>query len=270
MLSPRLVLLALLCASVLLALMGTADESDSFDSAPVFREGEHNYTCFRIPALLRLPTGEIALYTEARKDSCADQGHIDLVYRISADNGTSWGPMRHLYGESTPDKQVAIGNPAPVVVGGKVLLAFCRNNHQVLTLVSNDAGGRDWPSTPTEVTEQVFGHPFVHWVRLSWETLGLFLPRPWRGREGRALLPRLISGLPKLILPIFTCCVRCLSCKLIGGIARTCTRAFSDASPPSGIPSGGHRPPRGPAHLAWARANTVQLGRLGRHSNLGR
>jgi len=165
-LSPRLALMMLLFATVLLALqLGTTGELEPFESSPVFRTGESNYTCYRIPALARMPTGEIALYAEARKDSCGDGGHIDLVYRISADNGTSWGPMRHLYGESTPETPVTIGNPAPVVVGGKVLLTFCRDNHQVLTLTSNDAGGRDWPSTPTDITEQIFGEPWLHWVR---------------------------------------------------------------------------------------------------------
>eukprot|EP00967_Tisochrysis_lutea_P109634 scaffold170790_cov31-Tisochrysis_lutea.AAC.4 len=162
---PRVLGVLLLLGSLYLALcLDKAGVQRPIESVVVFRQQEANYSCYRIPALVRLPTGELALYAEARKFSCGDSGHIDLVYRLSADNGTTWGPIRLLHGESTDEKHVTIGNPAPVIVDGRVLLTFSRDNHQILTLKSEDAGGRVWPSTPLEITEQIFNASSVHWV----------------------------------------------------------------------------------------------------------
>jgi hypothetical protein len=51
--------------------------------------------------------------------------------------------LRLAYGESSPSKNVTIGNPAPVVVGGSILLPFSRNNIEAGVLKSDD-GGDSW------------------------------------------------------------------------------------------------------------------------------
>ena len=50
-----------------------------------------------------------------------------------------------------------IGNPAPVVAGGRVVLLFCRDNRAILVLSSLDADGREWPSAPVDVTLPALG-----------------------------------------------------------------------------------------------------------------
>ena len=45
------------------------------------------YACFRLPALLRLPTPDgrsLALYAEGRLKSCSDYAPMDLVYAHAA------------------------------------------------------------------------------------------------------------------------------------------------------------------------------------------
>jgi len=166
-LALRLSIISLLLSLTLqvLQLDAAVSTSSPIGSVAVFTAGESGYACFRIPSLLRLPTGEIAMYAEARKFSCDDHGHIDLVFRISADNGTLWGLIQLLHSESGSGARVTIGNPAPVVVNGRVLLAFTRNNKQVATLLSADAAGRNWPATPTEITQMAFGTDSLLWVQ---------------------------------------------------------------------------------------------------------
>jgi len=110
------------------------------------------YACYRIPALVRDPrdAGSLLAFAEGRFFDCADHGHVDVVTKASADGGRTWGPVRRVYGESSPAANVTIGNPAPVALsGGRLLLPLCRNNLAVLLLTSPDFGAT-W-SAPTLV-----------------------------------------------------------------------------------------------------------------------
>jgi sialidase-1 len=128
-------------------------------SVSAFTSEHDGYHTYRIPALLTLPSGELILFCEARKTSggfaarssfphrCtsvrltlvdptlrptseADDGHIDLVFKRSTDGGLSWSQLMLLYTESGAGAAVTIGNPCPVVVDGRILVVFCRNNKQ--------------------------------------------------------------------------------------------------------------------------------------------
>lgn len=148
----------------------------------VFSSGEAGYNCFRIPALLRLPDGAVALYAEARKHSCDDHGRVDLVYKRSVD-GITWGPLSLLYSASGSSQNVTIGNPSPVVVDGRVLMVFCRDNMRVLTLRSLDSAGLRWPAVPTDVTAQLaLGGGAIGWVATG-------PPGALRLPSGRVLVP---------------------------------------------------------------------------------
>jgi hypothetical protein len=123
-----------------------------------FKSGKEGYACYRIPVMLRLPNGNIALYAEGRKLNCDDHGWVDVVFKISADNGKTFGPLHRLYGESTNTSHVTIGNPAPLSIDGKVVMLFCRNNQRLLTMTSSDAAGLVWPTTATDITETTFAN----------------------------------------------------------------------------------------------------------------
>ena len=60
-----------------------------------------------------------------------------------------------LWTESNSTHHVAIHNPVPVVVGGKVLVVFNRNMRDVLTLRSLDGSGLQWEPEPVDITSQL-------------------------------------------------------------------------------------------------------------------
>lgn len=77
----------------------------------VFKNGEDNYECFRIPAIIKAPNGDLLAYAEARKKGCNDFGDIDLVMKRSKDNGKTWSALKI----AVDNKELKAGNPAPVV-----------------------------------------------------------------------------------------------------------------------------------------------------------
>jgi sialidase-1 len=98
----------------------------------LFRGGTAGYGCFRIPALVRTPSGAMLAFAEGRTSpSCADRGDIDIVMRRSTNDGRTWGPIRVVLSGSPTDPAAPFtrGNPAPVVdlTTGLVLLLSTSN-----------------------------------------------------------------------------------------------------------------------------------------------
>jgi len=86
----------------------------------VFASGEDDYACFRIPAIVKLRSGDLIAFAEGRKKGCSDTGNIDLVMKRSKDGGTSWGALQLIW----DDGDHTCGNPAPIVdqSSGKIVL----------------------------------------------------------------------------------------------------------------------------------------------------
>ncbi|GAB3249516.1 sialidase family protein [Larkinella harenae] len=80
------------------------------EETTVFQQGEGGYQCYRIPAIVKAPGGQLLAFAEGRKAGCNDFGDIDLVMRISADNGRTWGALRVV----VDNGNLLAGNPAPV------------------------------------------------------------------------------------------------------------------------------------------------------------
>jgi sialidase-1 len=134
-----------------------------------YEAGSGGYHTFRIPAVVRTPSGALAAFAEARHDGPGDTGNIDLVLRHSTDGGLTWGPMRLVVEHGTD----TAGNPAPVVVPatGDLVVVSCRNggavdeaqimrgevsaedSRRVYVQRSAD-GGLSW-TAPDEITAQV-------------------------------------------------------------------------------------------------------------------
>lgn len=76
----------------------------------VYENGQDGYQCYRIPAIVKAPGGELLAFTEARRQDCGDFGDVDMVLKRSTDNGKSWGGLELVadFGENQ------VGNPAPV------------------------------------------------------------------------------------------------------------------------------------------------------------
>lgn len=122
--------------------------------ADVFVSGTEGYPWYRIPALVRLPNGNIAAFAEGRK-TATDIGYNDIVYKVSPDEGATWSQLRVLWSESNATTHVAIHNPVPVVTGGKVLVVFNRNMRDCLTIRSLDGSGTVWEKEPVDITVQL-------------------------------------------------------------------------------------------------------------------
>ncbi|WP_104384225.1 exo-alpha-sialidase [Sphingobacterium sp. HMA12] len=100
----------------------------------VFVSGEDGYKSYRIPAIVKDKSGQLIAFAEGRVDHAGDFGNVDIVYKISADNGKTWGSL-HI---AVDNDNLQVGNPAPVVdlldpryPQGRLLLFYnTGNNHE--------------------------------------------------------------------------------------------------------------------------------------------
>ncbi|ULQ52067.1 sialidase family protein [Flavihumibacter fluvii] len=135
---------------------------------PVFESGKQGYNSYRIPAIIRLPNGDLLAFCEGRVKDAGDFGNIDIVMKSSRDKGKNWGPMQVVADAA----EVQAGNPAPVVdlsdpayPKGRIFLFYnTGNNHEnevrkghglreawYITSIDN---GLTW-SVPVNITTQV-------------------------------------------------------------------------------------------------------------------
>ena len=133
-----------------------------------FKNGEDNYECYRIPAIIKTPNGNLLAFAEARKKGCNDFGDIDLVMKRSTDNGKTWLPLEIV----VDNNLLKAGNPAPVVdlmdgrfPSGRIFLLYntattseadARKGigiREVWFITSKD-NGRTW-SKPSNITTSV-------------------------------------------------------------------------------------------------------------------
>lgn len=94
-----LIFLLIICSSPLFA-----------QAITVFENGEAGYRCFRIPAIVSAPSGNLLAFAEGRRNNCGDFGDVDVVMKISTDQGKSWGELRIV----AENQDLQAGNPAPV------------------------------------------------------------------------------------------------------------------------------------------------------------
>lgn len=76
----------------------------------VFQNGQEGFQCYRIPAIVKAPTGDLLAFVEARKLTCSDHGDVRIVMKRSTDNGKSWSALQ----EVADNGLNQAGNPAPV------------------------------------------------------------------------------------------------------------------------------------------------------------
>jgi sialidase-1 len=134
----------------------------------VFRNGDGGYECFRIPAIIKAPDGDLLAYAEARKKGCNDFGDIDLVMKRSSDNGSTWSSLEIV----VDNGNLKAGNPAPVVdlldarfPKGRIFLLYntastsegdARKGLGVreISYITSEDNGKTW-SQPTNITTSV-------------------------------------------------------------------------------------------------------------------
>jgi sialidase-1 len=77
-------------ASLLFLLATITARAAEPEKIDVFRAGEDGYKLYRIPGVIVTAKGTVLAYCEARKESAADWGAIDLTLRRSTDGGRTW------------------------------------------------------------------------------------------------------------------------------------------------------------------------------------
>lgn len=76
----------------------------------VFQNGLEGYKCYRIPAIVKAPNGDLLAFAEARRNNCGDFGDVEIVMKSSPDQGKSWSALQ-VVADNGSDQA---GNQAPV------------------------------------------------------------------------------------------------------------------------------------------------------------
>ncbi len=143
----------------------------------VFESGQDGYESYRIPAIVKNKNGDLIAFAEGRVDGAGDFGNINIVYKISKDNGKSWGAVQ----VAAENRDLQAGNPAPVVdlhdpryPNGRIFLFYnTGNNHELevrkgeglreVWYITSTDNGQSW-SKPVNITPQVHrpNQPDIH------------------------------------------------------------------------------------------------------------
>jgi len=163
------------------------EDSPAGDFNYVYKEETGGYQVYRIPALVKTVGGKLLAFAEARKlKSNGDSGDIDLVVKVSDDNGKTWGNSITIW----DDGPNTCGNPVPIVdqeTGRIHLLMSWNDGEDTWGAISDGKGkagrkvfytwsddeGTSW-QTPKEITSDVkdatwnwYGTGPVHGIQIS-------------------------------------------------------------------------------------------------------
>ena len=106
------------------------------------------------------------------------------MFKRSTDNGTTWSPLRVMYGNTSIARNVStvIGNAAPIQLRNstnhRILVPFCRNNFEMYQTWSDD-DGVTW-------AEPVF---LPHATQPGWQYIGSGPPGGLQLASGKLLVP---------------------------------------------------------------------------------
>jgi len=69
--------------------------SESLDPLEIqlFKNGKGKYACYRIPAIIKTQKGTLMAFAEGRKTGCSDFGNVDILLRMSYNDGLHWTEM---------------------------------------------------------------------------------------------------------------------------------------------------------------------------------
>jgi sialidase-1 len=153
---PLLALLALLSAPA-------AFPAAEPEFSEVFRSNAGEIRRYRIPGVVVTTKGTVLAYAEARRNSSADWGEIEVHLRRSTDGGRTWEPARHIahrgprlegnpHKKAGGEKEQTVNNPVAIVdrATGAIEFLYCVNYRRAFSMRSRD-DGLTW-SDPVEIT----------------------------------------------------------------------------------------------------------------------
>ena len=178
------------------------DAGSAANSSVVFecrgKEGRdvhpNGYDDIRIPALLRLSNGDLLLFVEARIFSSDDNSPIDIAYKRSVDNGSSWSKLAVLHSETNATHNTTINNPNPVEDRrhpGTVHVVFSRAYRDMLVMSSTNYG-RTF-SAPIDISKDVLPVGTANWSKLVAGPAGAVQIEP----SGRIAICARFSTIPR-------------------------------------------------------------------------
>ncbi|MCK9452262.1 MAG: glycoside hydrolase [Bacteroidales bacterium] len=119
-------------------------------------------SCYRIPAIVTAPNGDLIVAIDERVPSCGDlkwNDNINIVIRRSADNGLSWSEIERIIdypkGQSASDPSMIVDK-----ITGEIFLFFNYMDLQLekdifyLKVIKSSDNGRTW-SDPVDISSQI-------------------------------------------------------------------------------------------------------------------
>ncbi len=153
---------ALLCCTAICLSASAIDPQ--LTQATVFSAGDNSVALYRIPGLVVTTKGTVLAYCEARRDSKADWGEIEVHLKRSFDGGRTWQAAQkiaHLAEriEGNPrkaqggEREQTVNNPVAIVDRdtGAIEFLYCVNYARCFSMRSTDDGA-SW-SAPIEITQ---------------------------------------------------------------------------------------------------------------------
>lgn len=137
-------------------------------AVPVFVSGQDGYRSFRIPAIVRLPDGDLLAFADGRVHGTADFGDVKIVMKRSRDDGRTWSALQVV----ASNGPLQADNAAPVVdrldpayPHGRLFLFYDTGDRPEQDIrrgigrreawyTTSVDGGRTW-SPPVDITAQV-------------------------------------------------------------------------------------------------------------------
>ena len=195
---------------ILLLASGIAAARPLLEKAILFEEGKDGFACYRIPGIIVTAKGTVLVYCEARKNSAADWGEIEIHLRRSTDGGRTWSPAKqvaHLgprllssnpnhrgksrQPEGEPTQQT-VNNPVAIAGrDGTIHFLYCVEYMRSFYMRSQD-DGVTW-SSPVEITSAFEQYR----SELDWQVIGIGPGHSVQLRTGRLVAPFWMSSTNK-------------------------------------------------------------------------
>ncbi len=157
-------MIRLFTSLLLFTLCGSLTAADQlFEKTDVFPPGLNGIARYRIPGIVVTQKGTVLAYAEARRNSSADWGEIEIHLRRSTDGGKTWEAGKHIAHlgtrlEGNPhkkeggEKEQTVNNPVAIVdrETGAIEFLYCINYARCYSMRSID-DGLTW-SAPVDIT----------------------------------------------------------------------------------------------------------------------
>jgi len=139
------------------------NNEDSIEFKSLFNtKTRDQISCYRIPAIVKAPNGDLIAAIDERVPSCDDlrsNNDINIVIRRSMDNGNSWSPIETVvdypFSQSASDPSLIVDR-----ITGEIFLFFnfmdleLEKDVYYLKVIKSSDHGKTW-SSPKDITSQI-------------------------------------------------------------------------------------------------------------------